>query len=170
MIIVDTILEVLHALGDIAPRPFETKYAWGKRLRNIDRPQFERGVRHLIKRGMLEVTLKNNQKFFKLTQAGQLEVLLIKAKQFSKHKWDGKWRLIMFDIPEAHKDKRHLFRALLKANGFYKLQASVYISPYELKREAVVYLNRTGLIEFIRILRVDEIDNDKSLKKHFNLT
>jgi len=170
MTIVDTILEVLHVLGDIAPRPFETKYAWNRRLRGIEKPQFERGVRHLVKRGMLEVTQKNNQKFFKLTKAGQLEALLIKAKQIYKQKWDGKWRLIMFDIPEAYKNKRHIFRALLKSNGFYKLQASVYISPYQLRREAVSYLNETGLIDYVRILRVDAMDNDKAIKKYFHLT
>ena len=170
MPIVDVILEVLHALGDIAPRPFETKYAWNRRLRNIDKPQFERGVRQLIDTGMLEATQKNNQKFLQLTKTGQLEVLLIKARKISVQKWDGRWRLIMFDIPEAHKNKRQLFRSLLKENGFYKLQASVYISPFALNSSAVSYLTETGLIQFIRILRVDKMDNDKNLKKYFKLS
>lgn len=155
MIIVDIILEVLHALGDIAPRPFETKYAWGNRLRNIDRPKFDRQVKYLVKKGMLKLTEKNSQQFLELTKAGQLEALLIKARRLGKQKWDGKWRLIMFDIPESHKEKRQSFRILLKQNGFYKLQASVYISPYTLNNSAVAYLKETGLIKFIRILRVD---------------
>ena len=48
-------------------------------------------------------------------------------------------------------------------------QASVFISPFRLNREAVWYLKKTGLIEYIRILRVDEMDEDKHLKKHFHL-
>ncbi len=75
----------------------------------------------------------------------------------------------MFDIPESHKNKRHLFRALLKDNGYYKLQASVYISPYQLNKEAVEYLNQSKLIDFVRILRVDKMDTEKKLKNHFNL-
>ncbi len=73
MPIVDTILEILYTLGEMVPRPFETKYAWNSRLRNMDRPQFNRGVRHLAKRGLLKVTVKNTQHFLELTKAGQLE-------------------------------------------------------------------------------------------------
>ena len=41
---------------------------------------------------------------------------------------------------KASKPQRHLFRKLLRKNGFYKLQASVFISPYSLNREALEYL------------------------------
>jgi len=49
------------------------------------------------------------------------------------------------------------------------LQASVFISPHPLNREALIYLRQSGLMEFIRILRVDEMDNDKRLRKKFGL-
>ncbi|MFN7341937.1 MAG: hypothetical protein ACK5TA_01230, partial [bacterium] len=43
--------------------------------------------------------------------------------------WDGKWRLFLFDIPEAENTKRRqLTRALAKA-GCGCLQGSVWISP-----------------------------------------
>jgi hypothetical protein len=60
-------------------------------------------------------------------------------------------------------------RALLLKNNYYKLQDSVYINPYPLNREAIKYLKDTGLIEFIRIIRVDELDEDHDLKKRFGL-
>ncbi len=132
-------------------------------------PQFERGVRHLEERGLVKVVRKIDQKFIQITKEGQLEILLRKAKIKNVQKWDGKWRLIVFDIPEDSKDQRRTFRLLLKQQGFYKLQASVYINPYPLNREAIAYLNQTGLIDFIRILRVDEMDNDKVLRKYFKL-
>ena len=66
-------------------------------------------------------------------------------------------------------DKRNLFRSLLYKNGFLKLQHSVYISPYPFNREAVKYLKKTGLISFIRMLKVEEMDDDKDLKKKFDL-
>ena len=49
------------------------------------------------------------------------------------------------------------------------MQQSVYVSPYPLNRAAVSYLEETKLIGYIRILKVEEIDNDKDLKKHFGL-
>ena len=45
----------------------------------------------------------------------------------------------------------------------------MYISPFALNREAIAYLSETGLIDFIRIMRVDEMDNDRKLKNHFRL-
>ena len=113
---------------------------------------------------------KNSKRFIKLTQNGQIEALLAKAKLVQKPKiWDGKWRLIVFDIPESSREKRDLLRMLLKKNNFYKLQASVFISPYPLNREAIQYLRETKLNEFIRILKVEEIDDDRDLKRHFGL-
>ena len=156
--------------GQLIPRPFESKYMWANRLRgNITRPQYERGVRHLAKRGLVKVTNKNNKRFIDLTKRGQLKVLLSKAKGIASQKWDGKWRLIIFDIPEQSTYQRQAFRKLLRDNGFLKLQASVYINPYPLNRSAIQYLIETGLIEYIRILRVDEIDKDDVLRKHFKL-
>ena len=149
--------------------PLEDKHAWTKRLRGINKTQFDRGVRHLANRGLITISKKNNQRFFILTKDGQLEILLKKAKIKQKQHWDGKWRLIMFDIPEGAKDKREFFRKLLKSNGFFKLQASVYINPHSLNNSAIAYLKETGLMDYIRILRVDKMDHDGVLKKHFNL-
>jgi hypothetical protein len=50
------------------------------------------------------------------------------------------------------------------------LQDSVYANPYPLNREAVKYLEETGLSEYIRIIKVEEMDNDRDLKKKFGLT
>ena len=170
MEIVDSILAVFSVWGQMLPMPLEDKHAWARRLRGINYGQFERGVKHLSRRGLITISKIENQKFITLTKAGQLELLLKKAKIKHKQKWDGKWRLVMFDIPEGAKDKRQVFRRLLKSNGFYKLQASVYINPYPLNNSAIDYLKEVKLIDYIRILRVDKMDQDLVLKKHFNLS
>lgn len=168
--IVDTILEIMYDWAKLLPRPLESKQGWYKRTSRISKSQFDRSVRYMQDRGFIDVVNKNGQRFINLTKAGQLEALLSKATRRNEGvKWDGKWRIVMFDIPESSKNKRHFFRALLKTNGFYKLQASVYINPYPLNREALEYLSKTGLINYIRIVRIDEMDNDSGLKKHFKL-
>ena len=126
-------------------------------------------INSLERQGLLQLENKNGKKFLKLTQKGQLEVLLAKAKLPQKKKWDGKWRIITFDFPETAKIQRNQFRALLKINNFAKLQASVYVSPFVLNREAVKYLKETKLLEFVRIIKAEEIDDDKDLRKHFKL-
>jgi len=43
--------------------------------------------------------------------------------------WDGKWRMVLFDIPESKNTLRQKLRKILKENQFGRLQQSVWISP-----------------------------------------
>lgn len=132
---------------------------------------YRAAVYRLKRKGSLKLVEKNGKRFLKLTKKGELEALILKATRNlgTKRVWDKKWRLVIYDIPEAANKKRHHLRYLLKANGFKKLQASVFICPYELNAEAVVYLKQSGLMDYIRILRVEKLDDDKGLKKLFGL-
>ena len=86
-----------------------------------------------------------------------------------KQMWDGKWRIVMFDIPEVARGLRNNLRDFLKQNDFVKLQDSVFVSPYSLKKVSLQYLSQSGLIEYIRFVKAEEIDDDRSLRKKFNL-
>jgi phenylacetic acid degradation operon negative regulatory protein len=166
---VNNFLFFLEEASKLLPLPFETPYEWTKRQRGFNNKGYASMLSNLGKQGTIKVFSKNGEKFLQLTNKGQLEVLLAKAALVDQDKWDGKWRLFMFDIPEDHRDKRDKLRRLLKRNNFIKLQASVFISPYALNKQAVEYLKETGLDEYIRILRVDAIDKDEDLKKKFKL-
>lgn len=104
-----------------------------------------------------------------ITKKGELKILMAKAGVIRPTKWDGKWRLIVFDIPEESSILRDRFRKLLKSYGFKMMQASVFISSYPLNRQAIDYSKATGLIDYIRIIKAEEIDDDKNLRKHFHL-
>lgn len=165
----DRVLSVLLEIGEILPRPFETPYSYIKRAGGVSKKKYRRTVHDLEKRGILEISRKHGDTFIRLTQKGELQALLKFARLDNVKAWDGKWRLIIFDIPEQARDKRNQLRALLKKEGFVKLQASVFISARPLNRAAVEYLKKTRLIGYIRILRVDEIDDDKDLRAHFKI-
>ncbi len=119
------------------------------------------------KQGLVAVTEQKGHKFLKLSKKGELKLLLQKASIVKTPKWDQKWRVAIFDIPENAKKERQRLRRLLCDHGFKKLQASVYICPYSLNLAAIEYLNTSGLMDFIRIMRVDRLDNDEELKKKF---
>ena len=165
----DLILDNLFNIRGLFSRPYTISYKLALKQKSLSVSEFGQAVGRLANRQLLEITEKNNQKFIKLTNKGQLEVLMYKAVLKKPKQWDGKWRLFMFDIPEGCKEKRNVLRNLLKQNGFIKLQASVYISPYPLNREAIIYLNNSGLRSYIRILKVEEIDYEKDLLKKFDL-
>jgi len=166
--IVNAILFVLDAtvgtMTAFSPSEIRKKIWFGKSYNS-----YRNAAYNLQKRGSVKIVTKNGKKFLQLTKKGRLEVLLAKAKMAVSGKWDGKWRLIIFDIPEWAKPRRNQLRKLLKKNNFHRLQDSVYVNPYPLNREAIKYLDETGLSEFIRIIKVEEMDNDKDLRKKFKL-
>ncbi len=135
----------------------------------LSKEYFKTAINRLANSGYLKLVRQNGVLFLEITKQGEIKTLMHQAVLQRPKNWDGKWRVIIFDIPENSRNTRAQLRYLLKRNDFYKLQASVFISPYSLNRQAIDYLKETGLIKFIRILRVDEVDDDSDLKKRFNL-
>ncbi|MDR3642077.1 MAG: hypothetical protein P4L74_00420 [Candidatus Doudnabacteria bacterium] len=167
--LVNDILVFLGGLTDFLPRPLETPYQMVRRIRKLQYKEYYNALYQLKKRGVVKIEKKDGKNFVALTKKGALESLLIKANIQAQKIWDGKWRLLIFDIPIGANLERDRLRGLLKRYGFKKLQGSVFINPYPLNREAIEYLNQTGLDKFIRLLKVEEMDNDSDLRKHFGL-
>jgi CRISPR-associated endonuclease Cas2 len=164
--------EFLTAVGEATgffSWPLEGTNAWTRQQMKRKKRSYDTLYR-LKKQGSIKEISKNGRIFLKLTSKGQLELLIHKAGIEKDGLWDKQWRIIIFDIPEDCNAKRDALRRLLKKNSFVKLQASVFISPYSLNREAVSYLKQSGLINYIRLIRANEIDDDKDLKKKFNLS
>ena len=136
-------------------------------------PVYYRVTLHRMKkRGLVQEAQKEGRKFVKLTRKGKLQALFGKLRGCalsSRSEWDGKWWLVIFDIPEKGKLERNQLRRILKATGFHRLQKSVYIAPQAFSSEAIQYLKQSGLFQFIRCLKVEELDDDRELKKHFQL-
>ena len=49
--------------------------------------------------------------------------------------WDRLWRLVIFDIPEKKRQGRRALVEKLKELGFFSVQKSVFIHPFECKNE-----------------------------------
>ena len=141
---------------------------WAK----VSRRYYLLTVERMKKQGWIKEAERQGKKFLKLTKKGKVQILLQKmqgVKKPGKDRWDRKWRLAIFDIPESCKNERQHIRRFLKKVGFHCLQKSIYIYPYELASDAVEYLKLSGLDQFIRFLRVDKMDDAKSLLKKFGL-
>ena len=164
--------KILNFLGEtfeLLPAPFETPHSYLKRVNKAPYKYYRDSVRSMKKRGLVKIFEKNGKKFIQLTYKGQLESLLYSLRLQTKERWDGKWRMVIFDIPESSRGRRGMIRRLLKREGFVRLQNSVYISPFKLNAQSIDYLKKSYLIHYLRILRVDAMDDDKDLKNRFKL-
>jgi CRISPR-associated endonuclease Cas2 len=147
----------------------QRNYSDYKTTNNVPYKKYYDQIYKLNRTGYVKVISKDGKKFLELTTKGQIESLLIASLHEKPLKWDGKWRMVIFDIPEEARNRRNQLRSLLTENGFRRLQDSVFVSPHPLNRYAIEYLKESKLISYIRILKVEEMDDDSDLQKLFKL-
>jgi DNA-binding transcriptional regulator PaaX len=134
-----------------------------KRSINISRSR-------MINKGLIEYS-KNG--FLSLTPLGikVLERMRVKDFQITKpKKWDGKWRVLIFDIKENHKNIRDKIRLTLNRIGFIKLQNSVWVYPYDCEDYITLLKTDYKMGKEVLYIIADKIENEKPLLKHFGLS
>jgi DNA-binding transcriptional regulator PaaX len=104
-----------------------------------------------------------------LTKKGERELEKIGDVITKPKKWDGKWRILIFDITETKKSTRDNIRRTLINIGFIKLQNSVWVFPYDC--EDLITLLKVDLMVGKEMLYIiaDKIENDSILKGRFGL-
>lgn len=113
--------------------------------------------------GTVTIALTKNGK--KVALRYRLENMFIPKPK----KWDGKWRLVLFDIPEKLRKSRDSFRFHLRQLGFFEYQKSSFIYPYPCDRE-VDYLREFWRVKpFVRFLIVEQMDNEPHLRNIFDV-
>jgi len=144
-----------------------------KEWKKIDQRNFNRSVRRLsAQRLVKEVCLPDGSFKLVLTKEGarqaRVQYLFGKSIRFENpKKWDKKWRIILFDIPEKDRKFRDVLRLHLRELKFYKLQHSVFISPFPCEKQLLELVSLYKVGSFVRIVTADWVDNDENLKKHF---
>jgi len=143
-----------------------------KKLINRRKYYVDDSLDRLIKRGLISEFEKGGKKYLKLTKEGKRSLFRFETKSLAIEKppkWDGKYRVIIFDIKESDKFIREDLRYFLMQFGFIKLQNSVWVYPYPC--EGVVHLMKTNLEigDEVVYMTVESIDNDGFIRKHFGL-
>lgn len=86
-----------------------------------------------------------------------------------KRRWDGVWRLVIFDVNERNKYQRDLLRLKLRELGFGTLQRSVYIYPHPCRNEIAKISGYLNITDRVMYVETQHIDNDESLRNHFRV-
>src|SRR3989338_7686683 len=85
-------------------------------------------------------------------------------------KWDRKWRIAMFDIPEKLRRLRDSLRLHFREIGLIELQKSVFVYPYPCRKEIEFILEFYNARKHVRFVLAERIDNQLHLMKKFNLS
>lgn len=143
-----------------------------KEWERFPRNQLKKTIDRLRKRKLVKLTENKNETIIELTDFGKKEILRfdIERIKIAKPKnWDGKWWLVIFDIPNTKKRARDCFQQKLKALDFYFIQESVAIIPYPCQKEIEFLREVYEISKYVNLLRVDYFEEEYKAKKKFNL-
>jgi DNA-binding transcriptional regulator PaaX len=152
---------------------FKTLNVIKKEWKKMDRYNFERSMKRLSEEKLLEEKiLPDGSIKLMLTEKGKEEArrlsLLGNSIKFEKpKKWDKKWRIVVFDIPEKSKIFRNILREHLYDLDFLKLQQSVFVSPYPFEAQILELVQIYSAQRFVRVITAHKIDNEPYIKKYF---
>lgn len=150
-------------------------YKFDDKYKRQNRYQAKKTIDNLTKRGWLNFKKVGEEKYqILLTTDGELKSYSYKIPHLKipiPKKWDKKWRMIIFDIPEKFKVARNILRNRLKLLGFKQIQKSVWVHPYPCWSELKELVSLYNLNSFVRLVEVSDFDEDtqKELKNYFNL-
>jgi len=135
----------------------------GRRIESIKSAQ-----RRLVKAGLLAY----DHGHLKLTSNGETRLRQLELHNYQLKKprrWDGKWRVLIFDIKEERRLLRSKIRATLIAIGFTRLQDSVWVYPYDCEDLIVLLKSDFKVGHELLYLIVDSIENDNWIREKFIL-
>jgi len=129
-------------------------------------------IKRLRDRGL--VSWEENEKgvFLRLTKQGEKVISVLERKEYKlskPKKWDGKWRIIIFDIRETKRGIRTKFRRTLMQVGFLKLQHSVWVYPYDCEELITLLKADLKVGKDILYIIADSIENDTWVRSNFGL-
>lgn len=174
------ILRTLVATGGIsvalvAPKTLAllTKLDRGAANRKNLYRNITQAITRLEHAGLVQTSGEYGDRRVVLTEKGRAMIETVHANEYRIPEpafWDGKWRVVMFDIREKRRKARSQLRSLLVGAGFLRLQDSVWVHPYTC--DEFIGLVRahlkSGTGEMLSFT-AEALESDKKLREHFHL-
>lgn len=128
----------------------------------------------LKQKGEVEFVERDGKKYAHLTKRGEHSFALLREKAAfanrPKRRWDHRYRLVMFDIPERRKSTRERIRLEMRELGFLRIQDSAWLYPYDCEDLVALLKADLHIGKDVLYAVIEEIENDLWIKKHFGLS
>lgn len=155
------------AVTAVAPNAIQYLYKIKRKPNKYDKYYLDNVARRLVDKGLLSLDKRGK---LSLTKKGYKRFDELETKDITRPKrWDGKYRVVIFDIEEKIKKEREAIRSQLISLGFIRLQNSVWVCPYECEEFITLLKTGRGLGDNIIYMTVESIENDLWLRERFGL-
>ncbi|MBI2618345.1 hypothetical protein HYW58_02755 [Candidatus Kaiserbacteria bacterium] len=160
----------------LTPAIFLAHYLKKKDINKQNKDRLKSSFYYLKNKGYISIKKRNGKVIIGLSDRGieRAKIYKIQTKLNERRRkkvvWDGRWRVVIFDIRDSHKLKRDALRRVLQRSGFKLLQKSVWIYPFDCTEE-ISYVKDFFNIDDkeCRILTVSDIGDDKDVRKEFGV-
>lgn len=132
--------------------------AFRKYRKSKDRKRFAKLIYYLKRKNYIRVKNLRGREAVILTKEGLSKALKASFVMEEKRKRkDGKWIMLIFDMPSKNKKARNLMRSILYNLGYKMFQQSVWITPYDVSEKTESLLQFYLLDKYVRIFIIEQI-------------
>src|SRR5699024_2076191 len=132
-------------------------------------------ISRMAKQGWITSTKRGNKSFYSLTEPGRarMEEASKRIYKSSAPDWDGKWRILVYTIPEKKRRVRDELRKELTWSGFGPLTNSCWVTPNPLEKEVSRLIAKYGIHSYVSFFQADYAgmnDQKQMVDKCWDLT
>lgn len=132
-------------------------------------------ISRMLRQGWLESTKVGNRSYYSMSGRGKKRLDEAAERIYkveSNGKWDGKWCIASYTIPEDQRNLRDQFRKELSYMGFGMLSISTWISPNDLINRVKEMTEGHGITEYVEVFQATHFgwsESKKLVSKCWNL-
>jgi len=124
-----------------------------------------RGYARILESGNGFIKVRITKKGEDVIRRVDIDSLELKRQE----EWDGKWRVIAFDVPVSKNKNRLAFTEKIKELGFIMVQKSLWAYPYECHEELAILRKFYGVEKCVSYFQAVEVEDEKFWRTKFNL-
>lgn len=134
-----------------------------------DKAEINDRIQYLKSMGFIKTFTESRERFVELSPKGfkKLKKLSAEIKIDRPKKWDKKWRMVIFDVPEKFRSSRNSLRFKLLSLGLIKIQKSVYVYPFPCTDEIVSLSRSLGIEKSVTVMVADIIQGEEEIIYRF---
>jgi len=123
--------------------------------------------------GEIEFVERDGKSYARLTKKGRRTLALhrekLRLQEPRRKRWDKRYRLIIFDVPEKRKRVRERIRREFQEAGFLRIQDSAWIYPHDCEAFIALLKAELHIGRDVLYVVIESIEGDARIRKHFNL-
>jgi DNA-binding PadR family transcriptional regulator len=135
----------------------------------------KRVLAELKRQGLVHITKDEDRLHYAVTPAGayRLQQLMLDEINIEiPQKWDKKWRIVCFDVPNNFSKQRAAFTDKLQRYDFVMLQKSTWVHPapcFEQIEQLASHYNVLRYCTLLEVSRMDDLATQKLLRRYNTL-